>query len=227
MGADRNGDIVRARLAFLALFAPAVAHAVPATWGAVYSSATIPAGTVLFSSTTPGAFSYTVAPNAPGFVNIEIYGAGGSGRLSNAAVGGGGGGGAYVLKHIAVTAGTTVIAGTVGTPGQARVFGADGNPGTATTVTSPSLSAGGGGGGVSAAGGAGGTASGGDTNTNGSAGTVYTGGAAGGPAGGATQSVEAEDGNSLAGGGAGGSFIADGTSGNGASAKIIITAETS
>jgi len=176
-------------------------------------STTITDGTVLYDSSTPGSFSYTVVGSAPGFVDIEEWGPGAIGAngtptgFGGYVPGAGGGGGGYVKKHISVTPGTTAIAGVIGAPG------------TNSTVTSPALTAG------AASGTSGGTASGGDTNTSGSgSGTpyYYCGGGAGN--GGGAQTVIGGNGTAPGGGGAGG--FGAGPGGFGANGRVRITART-
>lgn len=168
-------------------------------------------GTVLFTSSTSGSFSYTI-PAGVAFVDIEGWGGGANGSLfSGLNVGGGGGG--YFKKHIAVTQGQ-VIAGNI----------AAGGGTAATTVTSPALSAttplplNGQSGGQ---GGLGGTATGGDINTSGNTCCqvhIYDGGSAGN--GGGDQTTANASGTAPGGGGAGGTGL-------GANGRVTITARTS
>ena len=184
---------------------------------------TLPDGTNLFTKSTSGAFSYTVVSNAPGFVDIIINGGGGSGGNKSAADGRGAGGGGYSKKHFAVTPGVTVISGSVG-GGAAGVTISPGQPGGATTVASPTMTASGGGAGAAGAPGAGGTASGGDVNTTGRAGgltNVWDGGGSGPSP--VDQTTEGQPGNSP---GCGGTGQFGGTSGSGADGQVIINART-
>jgi hypothetical protein len=190
-------------------------------------------GTILFTQSTPGSYSFAVPSDAPGFVTVEIWGGGGGGGrdATRDYDGSGGGGGGYSKKHFAVTPGTTVIAGTVGAGGAGAVTGSNGSNGTASTVTSPAMNAGGGFHGGSAGGnpgGTGGTASGGDVNTSGTAGNDWYGGGAG--AGGGYATGGSAGGTAPGGGGAGsltGTPFVVYPGGAGANGKVVITAHTS
>jgi len=126
-------------------------------------------GTILFSSSTPGAFSYTV-PSGYTLAHVDIVLAGADGDnsyirpvgiliLSRAA----GAGGVATYAGLAVTGGSTTIAGTLVGPGA----------GGEATVTSPAMTANSGGNAAPGVLGAGGTASGGTTNTTGSTGGAF------------------------------------------------------
>ena len=119
-------------------------------------------GTVLFSTSTPGAFSYTVPSGyALAHVDIVLTGADGDNRYTHpegmeTLTQSGGAGGVATYVSLAVTAGSTTIAGTLVGPG-----------GGAAAVTSPALTAAAGANATLSAPGAGGTATGGTTNTTG------------------------------------------------------------
>lgn len=162
----------------------------------------VPNGTVLYTSSTPGAFSYTI-PAGVAFVEIEIWGGGARGIAPFGNPIGGRGGG-YVKRHIAVTTGQT-IAGTIANSGLTLA--------APSTVTSPALTTGDG------------TTtnppSGGQVNTQGQlAGTPnpWTGGSS--PNGGAAQNTQNANGNAPGGGGAGGAGL-------GAPGRVVIKARTS
>lgn len=174
----------------------------------VNAPAGVPNGTVLYTNSTPGAFSYTIPAGVP-FVDIEIWGAGARGiALFGNPVGGRGGG--YVKKHIAVTTGQA-IAGTIANYVSVGMG--------ATTVTSPALHTGDGQGGATT------NPSGGDINTSppgccagSGTGHTWTGGAS--PNGGGIQDTQNANGNAPGGGGAG-------TTGLGAPGRVVIKARTS
>jgi len=135
-------------------------------------------GTVIFDSSTPGSFSFTVPSNALAHVDIYVFPGGGGGGITH-----GGGGGEYrKYAGYAVTAGTTTIAGSIGAGGDPYYIG-EFDPGSYTfvgatsasnggdsTITTPAITAKGGGNGGSAAGAAGTGGSGGTANTAGEAG---------------------------------------------------------
>lgn len=185
--------------------------------------------TVMFDSATPGAFSFLVPANALGHVDMYLYGGGGGAGPVH------GGGGSGFVKHanVAVTAGTTVIAGSIGSGGRGSdVSGpitalAGGN----TTCSTYTLQATGGGTGQTAAGAAGGASGGNTSNTTGEAGD--TGGSGNGganlgasgadnPAGGARKTVAG------AGNVPGGGACSDGGAGTsrGANGRVIIVTRT-
>lgn len=193
--------------------------------GKFYYPQPVPDGNVLFDQTTAGSWTFTVPDGTP-LVEIQIWGGGGAGGNSSGGSKGsvnpgyGGGGGAYVAHKISVTVGQ-VLSGTVGTGG------ANGLNGTATTCSSPSLSAAYGTAAVSnTSQGVGGTASGGNVaNTNGHNGgltNVWDGGGAGN--GGGDQTANANPGTQPGGGGSGGYY---GSPGAGASGRVRIVARSS
>jgi len=122
-------------------------------------------GTILFSSSTPGAFSYRIPSGyLLAHVDIVLTGADGTNRYirpegMETLVQSGGAGGVATYAGLAVTAGATTIAGTLVAPG-----------GGNATVTSPSLTASSGADATLTTPGAGGTASGGTTNATGTTG---------------------------------------------------------
>lgn len=196
------------------------------SWSLIaHLATTLTDGTVMFDSSTAGAFSFPIPSNALTHVDIYVFGGGGGAGVTH----GGGGSGYSKYLNLAVTAGTTVIAGTIGGGGR----GADpGVPltalaGTASTITSPAITANGGGSGQSGAGGAGG-ASGGTTNTTGEAGN--TGGTGNGGAnlgsgtytGGARQTTSGGAGNPPGGGGAANAS----NGGRGANGRVVIITRT-
>lgn len=160
-----------------------------------------PAGTVLYSISTPGVWSYTSEVAAS--VIVEGWAGGGPGSagifdpLYEIIPGTGGGGGAYFKKTVSVTIGQ-ILSGLLGAGGNST----GPTSGAPTTFTSGSCTANGGTyarlGGI----GLGGTATGGDTNTPGSNGSGSTGGGAG-NGGGPAPALHA--GTSPGGGGGGGS----------------------
>ena len=182
---------------------------------------TVAAGTVLFDSSVPSSFSFPVPAASTAQVDIEVWGGGGGGGHGH----GGGGSGYSIKTSYAVTPGTTIISGAIGAGGlnYDATIPQVATSGSASTVTTPSLSAGGGGSGASAAG-AGGTATGGTTNTAGEAGDVGAtgnGGANLGTSGGARQTTSGANGNAPGGGGAyGPGFVA----GAGANGRVRIIA---
>jgi len=122
-------------------------------------------GTILYSSSTRGAFTYTVPAGYPlAHLEIVLTGADGDNRYTHAEgmeqlAQSGGAGGVATYTGLAVTPGSTTIAGTLVGPG-------DGN----AVVTSPALTASAGANATLGAPGAGGTATGGTTNTTGATG---------------------------------------------------------
>jgi hypothetical protein len=185
-------------------------------------------GTVLYSTTTPGSFSYTI-PAGITSVKLHRYGGGGGGGGAGPSYGDffGGGGGQYILDTVTVTAGQ-VITGSIGGGGGPGGFDdfAAGGTGGATTISAPGglsgASPGYGGDRLSpGSGGAGGT---GGTVVNGSAaaGTGYAGGASGGPYGQAGASAYAGAGAAPGAGGAGGFTGVGGNGGNGG-VWIVVT----
>lgn len=181
----------------------------------------IPDGTVLYTSSSAGAYSYTI-PAGVAFVDIEGWGAGYPGWVLQPSPfqAAGGGGGGYFKKHIAVAQGQ-VITGAISDP-PAPSYSGWPSPAGPVTVTSPvSLSA------AAGAYNAGGAASGGDINTTGGyccATYPYSGGGAGN--GGGNQNTPSAAGTTPGGGGAG-SLYQTVLSGAAASGKIRITARTS
>jgi len=163
-------------------------------------------GTVLYTKSTAGSFSYTI-PAGVTQVDIEGWGAGADGRVSEVfgdyvPIGGSGGG--YFKKRITVTQGQT-ISGNVAS-----------GPGTQTTVTGQSLTANS----PTATASQGATASGGDVNTPGNGccqGLGWEGGGAGNGGGDATD--QDQNGTAPGGGGAGGMGVR-------APGQIKITART-
>lgn len=182
-------------------------------------------GTVLYVSSTAGAYSFTVPAGSPGFVDIEIWGSGGDGYNSNYNYGGGGGGG-YSKIHMAVTPGTTAIAGSIG----GRV--AIGQSGE-TTVTSPAMTAYHG-----TSGGVGGSSTGGTTNVSGHNGAEWGPGGGAGNGGGDTMNCSGDGngdgyypGTTPGGGACGGDYYVDDSGVNyynypGANGQVKITART-
>lgn len=165
-----------------------------------------PSGTVLYDSSTPGAWSYTHSAYATQNVTIEIWGGGGagyatmSGGKSPTFAYGGGGGGGYSKKTYSL-ANNGSLSGAVGAGGTAPSgFNENGTSGGASTCSTTGQTANGGNRAdwtISLAG-AGGAASGGDTNSTGTSGVnnSYGGGS---PNGGANTSSGA--GNAPGGGG--------------------------
>lgn len=180
-------------------------------------------GNIVLDTSAPGSWSAT-APNT-GFVEIEAWGPGGNGGAPYSVTspggkdgggetttyfdGGGGGGGGYSYKHIACTVGDT-YGGTIGAPG------------TATTVTSPAITANTGTAGSASGGGtangAGGTATGGTTNTTGRAGGLSSSTSGGGAGNGGGDSTSGA--GTTPGGGGSGSYNP------GANGRIKITFRT-
>jgi YD repeat-containing protein len=101
---------------------------------AAASSCPMTDGTVLYSSTTSGSYSFTVPSNALGYVTVTIWGAGGGSTKFAQAYGGG-----SAVYHYTVTPGTTVVSGSVGAGGASN-----GGAGGTTSVSSPTMSATGG-----------------------------------------------------------------------------------
>lgn len=192
------------------------------TDGQFYYTQPINDGTVLFTQNTPGAWSFTV-PDGIAFLDIYLDGAGGPGGAPSggkgSAAGYGGGGGARIKHHIAAVKGT-ILGGTVGTGGKNAANG------TATTLTSPSLSAAPGTAAVtSTTEGSGGVATGGNvSNINGHNGgltNVWDGG--GGGSGGGDQTSNNNPGTPPGGGGSGGYY---GGPGAGANGQVMIVGRT-
>ena len=137
-------------------------------------------GTVIFDSLVNGSFSFTCPAGSYAHVDITITGADGGTFWSSEGPGDffprnkGGSGASATLTGQAVTPGTTVIAGSIGSVGSqggAKAGGTTpGGDGGGTTVTSPAMSVGGGGGATQFAVGAGGAVGSGGTQTAGVAG---------------------------------------------------------
>ncbi len=201
-------------------------------------NAAVADGTVLFTSSTAGAWSYTIAAGVNA-IDVEVWGGGGGGGSWHracrgtcyAGIGGPGGGGGYAKKHVVAPSGT--LTGSVAAGGAGGPIGDSnpGSPGGATTVTSPVVTASGGGGNATSdpngvpIPGAGGSASGGDTNITGDTGIFVlsprssTGGGAGNGGG---------DGNATTPGGGGDGASANTVPGvNGANGMVKITARSS
>lgn len=165
-------------------------------------------GTVLFTRSTSGAFSFTV-PAGVSFLDIEGWGGGGDAWYNDLGEFGGmynpGDGGGYFKKHIAVAPGD-VIAGYIASGGGTED----------TTVTSPGLVAHSG-----APESFGGTATGGDINLQGRQGSLTNSWSGGGAAnGGGDQTSPGGNGTAPGGGGAA-------NTGLGAPGRITIKARTS
>ena len=127
-------------------------------------SSVVADGTILFSSSTSGAFSYTF-PSDYGLAHADVIltGADGENRYGHeegmpVLLAYGGAGGVATETGLSVTPGSTTISGTL-------VFPGGGN----ASVAAPAMTAGCGANAVLGGGGAGGTASGGTTNTTGAA----------------------------------------------------------
>jgi YD repeat-containing protein len=186
--------------------------------GTVSLTVAAPDGTVLYTASNPGPYSYTV-PAGVAYVDIEGWGAGYPGFALNPNQLSGGGGGGYFKKHIAVSQGQ-VITGSISPPPAPMSSGLP-TPAGPVTVTSPVN--------LSAAAGAlpsGGTASGGDVNTTGRNCCItyfYSGGGAGN--GGGDQNAISGPGTTPGGGGAGAYPL--GSLGPAAAGQIRITARTS
>lgn len=186
--------------------------------GSGQSDAVAAPGTVLYSKTTSGAWSYTHSNYGAQTINIKIWGGGEGGSQStiwvNDTIGSvplytGGGAGAYSSENYAISAGG-IVSGTVGAGGVAGL----GNGGNTTCTQTGQTSQGGGVPGSSQ----GGIASGGSTNTSGGNGAASNPGPGSGgasPNGGASQESLAA-GNAPGGGGYG-NFA-------GAAGKVLITA---
>lgn len=186
--------------------------------GTVSLTVSVPDGTVLYTTSNPGAYSYTI-PAGVAFVDVEGWGAGYPGFALNPNQLSGGGGGGYFKKHIAVSQGQ-VITGSISPPPAPMSSGFP-TPAGPVTVTSPvSLSA------AAGALSSGGTASGGDINTTGHNCCItyfYSGGGAGN--GGGDQNAISGPGTTPGGGGAGAYPL--GSLGPAAAGQIRITARTS
>ena len=161
-GADYDAGVaylVGGVITAIATIATGVAVGVPSTG--------VADGTILFASSTPGGFSYTVPSGYPlAHVDIVLTGADGTNRYTRsegieALAQSGGAGGVATYAGLAVTGGSTVIAGTLVGPG-----------GGSATVTSPPLTAVAGANATLTTPGAGGSASGGTTNATGSTGAA-------------------------------------------------------
>ena len=196
---------------------------------AVSLSVLIPGGTVLFTSNTPGAWSYTLLAGVAA-VDVEIWGGGGgaasilfdgpAGKGGNGNVpGGGGGGGGYAKKHISAPSGAyTGAVGAGGVAAPATPKNIAGGAGGASTVTTLGMTANGGTSGGVYALSPGGTATGGDVNISGNQGIVTPshGGGAGNGGG---------DGDATLPGGGGAGSLTGGSSG--ANGRVVITARAS
>jgi hypothetical protein len=177
-------------------------------------------GTVINTYTTGTGATETVPSGATAVV-IELWGGGGGGSRDNAGgIGTGGGSGAYCKKTQSVSGGTFTY--TVGTAGVGKVT-TDGNgtsAGTASTITSPALTANGGNPGlVSGASPVASTATGGDVNTSGNVPATNSVLGKGAPNGGAD--VTGAVGSTPGGGGSGNQGIGNGF--NGAAGQIRFT----
>ena len=138
-------------------------------------------GSTLFTSMTPGLWSYPV-PLGFSSVRVRGWGGGGPGAAGNKTLGGpgGGGGGAGNFSIVvSVIGGVTILTGTIAAPGNPS--GA--STGGTTTLDVPACAATGGATASHLAGGAAGSATGTGTNTSGTAGFSGASGGLGGGAG--------------------------------------------
>jgi hypothetical protein len=192
---------------------------------AIQSSNTSPAppsGTVLFSSSVAGSWSYT--STVTGNIVLEGWAGGGPGYTGSYVKGGssfpgaGGGGGGYFRLVVAITVGD-ILSGNIGAGG--NVVGP--TAGGATTCPGQTLNANGGTAALFSTHGNGGTASGGSTNTtghNGSATNLWSGGGAGN--GGGDQNSIGGAGTLPGGGSAGANFGVAPKSGQNGQIKITV-----
>ena len=159
-GADYDAGVaylVNGVITAIATIATGVAVGVPST--------IVVDGTILYSSSTPGAYSYTFPSGYPlGHADVILTGADGDNKYVHAEglrelAQSGGGGGVATYAGVAVTPGSTTIAGSLVGP-------AGGN----AVVTSPSMTAAAGANATLGTPGAGGSATGGTTNTTGATG---------------------------------------------------------
>ena len=143
------------------------------------------------------------APTGASNVSITVWGAGGGGARDNLGSASGGASGAYVQKAQATSGGSTFTY-TVGFSGAGHVTAqGSGSAGSASTVTTPALSAGGGGGGVlSGTAAVGGAAAGGTVNTAGNNSLATAPDGYGAPNGGGNQTTQGAVGTVPGGGGA-------------------------
>ena len=148
------------------------------TTGAVSGAGSTAPGDVIFSGSA-GEGSITVPAGSYAHVDIVLKGGDGGGTQSVThgiinQLYKGGGGGVATYAGLSVTPGTTVIAWSLGSRGSNGTAPSNATAGSASTVTSPAMTANGGAGATTTANGAGGTATGGTTNTTGATGSIST-----------------------------------------------------
>lgn len=146
--------------------------------GSYPGSANYSPGSTIISTSAAGAGNITCPSGSYGNISIALTGAdGGDAEYFVGGLGGPvaqitGGQGGKAVKKVAAVPGTTTVIWNLGTAGTTGFFNGQAGNGTASTVTTPALTANGGKGGnfTSGAPGAGGAATGGDTNTTGGTG---------------------------------------------------------